>query len=294
MLGFAAGWLLLAVLSVRYTLQPQRWAYVPAAYMGFVGLLLLVVRPGKNVIGALGWVWPLILLGLVVWTFLQARKHLKSRTRYWVIYPIFIVLALTAIGGVYEKVQELADKNKVAFSGQMVDVGGYRLHILCKGSGNPTVVLEPGLGEPFSAMNGWIAPAVSRDTRVCVYDREGRGWSDESPHPLDGRQTATALHTLLSHAGVKGPIVLAGHSAGGLYVMNYAALYPKDVAGVVLLDSMSPWQYEKVGGWAAFYNGYRRVSALLPTLSRKGFGRRCTLLMPPIFQPKLKTRSRYS
>jgi len=67
--------------------------------------------------------------------------------------------------------------------------------------------------------------------------------------------------------------VLAGHSAGGLYVLNFARLYPHDVAGVVLLDSMSPEQYTKIDGWPAFYETFRRASAVLPTLSRFGVGR---------------------
>jgi len=67
--------------------------------------------------------------------------------------------------------------------------------------------------------------------------------------------------------------VLAGHSAGGIYVQNFAHLFPKDVAGVVLLDSMSPEQYTKISGWPAFYELFRRYSAVSPSLSRLGIGR---------------------
>jgi pimeloyl-ACP methyl ester carboxylesterase len=88
--------------------------------------------------------------------------------------------------------------------GELIDVGGHRLHLQCAGSGNPTVVLEPGLGEASSVM-GWIAPAVAADGRVCVYDRAGRGWSDPADGPLDGAQTANDLHTLLDRAHVPGP-----------------------------------------------------------------------------------------
>jgi pimeloyl-ACP methyl ester carboxylesterase len=91
--------------------------------------------------------------------------------------------------------------------GELIDVGGHRLHLQCAGSGNPTVVLEPGLGEASSVM-GWIAPAVAADGRVCVYDRAGRGWSDPADGPLDGAQTANDLHTLLDRAHVPGPYVL--------------------------------------------------------------------------------------
>src|SRR4029079_346763 len=70
-----------------------------------------------------------------------------------------------------------------------------------------------------------------------------------------------------------GPYVVAGHSAGGLYVLNFARLYPDDVAGVALLDSMSPQQYTTIDGWPAFYEMYRRASAVMPSLSRFGVGR---------------------
>jgi pimeloyl-ACP methyl ester carboxylesterase len=86
-------------------------------------------------------------------------------------------------------------------------------------------------------------------------------------------QVATDLHTLLERAGEPGPYVLAGHSAGGIYVLNFAALFPHEVAGVVLLDSMHPEQYTKVPSWPAFYEVFRRTSAALPSLSRFGVSR---------------------
>jgi pimeloyl-ACP methyl ester carboxylesterase len=156
--------------------------------------------------------------------------------------------------------------------GRLIDVGGHKLHIDCLGTGSPTVVLEPGLGEPSTAM-AWIAPDVAAMTRVCVYDRAGRGWSESAGNPQDGNAVATDLHTLLDRAGEHGPYVLAGHSAGGLYVLNFARLYPDDVAGIALLDSMSPQQYNDIDGWPAFYEMYRRASAVMPSLFRLGVGR---------------------
>ena len=79
-----------------------------------------------------------------------------------------------------------------------------------------------------------------RHTRVCVYDRAGRGWSEPADSPQDATQIATDLHTLLQRANVPGPYVLAGHSFGGLYVLTYADRYPDDVAGMVLIDSTNP------------------------------------------------------
>jgi pimeloyl-ACP methyl ester carboxylesterase len=64
--------------------------------------------------------------------------------------------------------------------------------------------------------------------------------------------------------------VLAGHSAGGIYILNFAKLFPADVAGVVLLDSMHPQQYERVPSWPGFYEMFRRASAVVPSLARLG------------------------
>jgi hypothetical protein len=97
LLGFAFGWALLALLSVRFTDRPRRWALVPAAAMGLAGVALLVFAPGTSTLTALGWVWPVPLLALVVWTAVQVRREPSSRTRPWLLYPVFGVLALTAI-----------------------------------------------------------------------------------------------------------------------------------------------------------------------------------------------------
>ena len=238
LLGFAFGWALLAVLSVRFSDQPQRWAAAPAVFLTLAGLISLL-PPGSVVQNVFGWVWPPLLLGLVIWTILQAHRQLHSRTRRWVVYPLLVVLALSAIGGGYETVRESIDATAYPAPGQLIDVGGHRLHLNCTGTGSPTVVLEPGHGEVSSAM-GWIAPAVSQDTRVCVYDRAGHGWSDPADGPQDAVETARDLHTLLDRAHIPGPYVLAGHSFGGLYVLTFAATYPDQVAGLVLLDSTAP------------------------------------------------------
>ncbi|MGZ8741527.1 MAG: alpha/beta hydrolase [Nocardioides sp.] len=235
--GFAIGWATLALLSVRFTDQPQRWAAVPAVFMGVGGLLLIGF--GATLREVLNWVWPPALLALVVWMFVGAHRQLRSRSRRWLLYPVFGVLALAAVGGGYETVREAADANAYPMPGQLIDVGGHRLHLHCTGSGSPTVVLQPGGGD-FSAGMAWIAPAVASQTRVCVYDRAGRGWSEPAESPQDATQIAADLHTLLQRGNVPGPYVLAGHSFGGLYVLTYADSYPDEVAGMVLVDSTNP------------------------------------------------------
>jgi pimeloyl-ACP methyl ester carboxylesterase len=272
--GFALGWAMLAVLSVRLTDQPQRWAAAPALLMGLGGLLL--VGFGASAHEVLTWVWPPAMLALAVWMIVRVHRRLRSRSRRWLLYPVIAVLALTSIGGGYETVRAAEDARAYPMPGQLIDVGGHRLHLHCTGSGSPTVVLEPGGGEMSSNL-GWIAPAVARGTRVCVYDRAGRGWSEPADTAQDGRQIATDLHTLLQRGHVPGPYVLAGHSFGGLYVLTFAARYPDEVAGLVLVDSTAPASAAKPRaaspGDGGSYDVMGRVSALVSTSARLGLGR---------------------
>jgi pimeloyl-ACP methyl ester carboxylesterase len=269
LIGFALGWALLAGLSTRFADQPQRWAVAPAVFMGVSGTIVLFAPDA--LVDALAWVWPPALLILVVWVFLRARRDLHSRTRTWLLNPVLAVLVLVALAGGYETVNRSVDTT-FAMRGELVDVGPYRLHLECTGSGAPTVVLEPG-GGASAATLGWIAPAVARDTRVCVYDRAGRGWSDAAASPPDGAQIATDLHTLLHKAHVPGPYVLAGHSFGGLYVMAFAAQYPREVAGLVLVDSTAPKSTPVPPQQVGSYSFVKHLSALVSTSSQLGVGR---------------------
>ena len=231
--------------------------------------LISLLPPGSVVQEVFGWVWPPLLLVLVIWAILRAHRQLRSRTRRWLVYPLLVVLALSSIGGGYETVRESIDATAYPPPGQLIDVGGHRLHLNCTGTGSPTVVLEPGLGEVSSAMV-WIASTVAPETRVCVYDRAGRGWSDPADGPQDAVQTARDLHTLLDHAHIPGPYVLAGHSFGGLYVLTFAATYPDQVAGLVLLDSTAPKPGAAPATEAGSYDLIGRISTLLPAIAHLG------------------------
>jgi pimeloyl-ACP methyl ester carboxylesterase len=271
--GFALGWALLAVLSIRFTEHPQRWAVAPALFMGLGGLLLIWF--GSSLREVLNWVWPPALLALVVWMVVRARRQLPARSRRWLLYPVLAVLGLAAIGGGYETVREAVDANAYPMPGRAIDVGGHRMHVNCTGSGSPTVVLEPGAGD-FSSVMGWIAPAVADDTRVCVYDRAGRGWSEPANGSQDATRIASDLYTLLQRGNVPGPYVLAGHSFGGLYVLTFADRYPDDVAGMVLVDSTNPASQPQAAGSANdadSYDALGRISALGSVSARVGLAR---------------------
>ena len=126
-------------------------------------------------------------------------------------------------------------------AGPRYDVHGHVLYMLCTGSGSPTVVLEAGLGTDHTSWS-LVQPAIARTTRVCSYDRYGVGLSDLAPRRATASEKVKDLHDLLAAAGIHGPYVLVGHSYGGLIVHVYAATYPRDVAGIVLVDSSHPDQ----------------------------------------------------
>lgn len=270
LLGFAAGWALLLVLSAFLTDHPQQWAAVPAAVLGMGGVALLVVTPSNAALDTLGWVWPPALLGLVAWITTRIRRQLPRRGGRWLLYPVLAITAIAAAGGGYHTVTQSIDQDSAeSVSGQLVDVGDHQLYLSCAGSGEPTVILEPGLGETSAAW-GWIAPTVAAHTRVCVYDRAGRGRSEPSSAAPDGDQIATDLHTLLERASISGPLVMVGHSVGGLYVLDYTARYPEQVVGMVLLDATPPTAFTALPDYPAFYDIYSTATGLTPGLARLG------------------------
>lgn len=271
LLAFGLGWAMIAVLSVRLTDQPQRWASVPAVAMTATGLGLISFAPGNATLTLLSWVWPPLMLALAVWLTVRIRRGLDRGGR-WLLLPVVTVLGVSAIGASYENLALSHDQQIYTAPGTTYDVGGHRLHLDCQGTGSPTVVLQNGLGE-ISASWIRITDQLARNTRVCAYDRAGQGWSEDAAGPQDGLGAAEDLHTLLARAHEAGPFVLVGHSTGGAYAMVYTARYPKQVAGLVLLDSSSPEQLTKIPSFAGQYAVTRRVVALLPTLARLGLGR---------------------
>ncbi|MEO5902367.1 MAG: alpha/beta hydrolase [Ilumatobacteraceae bacterium] len=268
LLAFAGGWAMLTLLSARFTSQPQRWARVPAVAMAVAGTALLIAQPNDGALNTAGWVWPPLAFALAVWMFVQLRRSLRGRVR-WLLYPVVGSIALGAVGGMYETAITSHDHHTYTAPGALYDVGGHRLHLNCTGTGTPTVVLENGLGETSPA---WarIRAAVAPTTRVCAYDRAGQGWSDDVGAPQDALAIATDLHTVLARAGEAGPFVLVGHSAGGLYAMTFAARYPNEVAGMVLLDSMSPDEFTALPGFTGEQSMMRRGLGVLPSLARLG------------------------
>jgi pimeloyl-ACP methyl ester carboxylesterase len=210
----------------------------------------------------------------------------KSRVFIWLkriaLWLIIGIVTLAAIGAAYQTIANQVDKSAYPPPGQMVDVGGYQLHLYCTGAnvnGSPTVILEQGLG---GISSGWalVQPEVAKGTRVCSYDRAGMGWSDSSSEPSDAQHIAQELHTLLQNAAIPGPYVLVGWSVGGLYAREYAGQYGDEVVGLVLLDSSHPDQWTSTPEGQAKFESNAKIYSVAPILVRLGVIRVMGLLQP--------------
>jgi pimeloyl-ACP methyl ester carboxylesterase len=182
------------------------------------------------------------------------------------------ILILAIAGTVYQTAGAEADRKNHPAPGNLIDVDGFKMHIHCVGEGSPTVILET-LSGGTSSYWGWVQPEVSKGTRVCVYDRAGRGWSEADPEPISLERTARNLHTLLTNARVEGPYVLVGHSIGGIYVRQFAAQYPDEAAGVVLVDAAHPEQYDRYPQMVKDSEFFLQIARLYPYTARLGIHR---------------------
>lgn len=135
----------------------------------------------------------------------------------------------------------LTQAQDLAPPGQLIDLGTHRLHLLCAGSGMPTVIIDAGLGAVAYEWKG-VQDQIARHQRVCLYDRAGYGWSDPGPSPRSASQISSELHQLTQVASLSPPFVLVGHSFGGYIAQLYAKQFPEEVAGVVLVDASHPDQ----------------------------------------------------
>lgn len=212
----------------------------------------------------------------------QPKPRRLIRLKRIMLWLVLGILGLAVLGTVYQIVGTALDQRAYSPPGQMIDVGGYQMHLYCTGEnqdGSSTVIMETGLGSTSST---WakVQPEVAKVTRVCSYDRAGMGWSDPGPEPRDAQHIAQELHTLLHNADVAGPYVLVGWSYGGLYMQEFAGQYDDEVAGLVLLDSSSPDQWTSTPEGQAQFESYAKMYRLAPVLVRLGVMRLLALLQP--------------
>jgi pimeloyl-ACP methyl ester carboxylesterase len=193
---------------------------------------------------------------------------------------VVALLVLAVVGAIYQAIAtELAERAHPP-PGKMVEVGDHRMHINCVGQGTPTVVLDTALG---AMSTSWVRvqQEVSGTTRVCAYDRSGMGWSESGSDPREAKQVSGELHALLEGAGIEGPYVLVGHSFGGLYTQTYAARYPKEVAGVALIESSHPEQFSRLPQARDSYEQTKLLYTVASLLSRIGVVRLFNLSPAP-------------
>jgi pimeloyl-ACP methyl ester carboxylesterase len=164
-------------------------------------------------------------------------KSLK-RALLWVGPAVFA--AIIATTGFQTLLSHLSLRNNPP-PGSLVDLNGRTVHVLCAGEGSPTVILEAGLpGNSLAWMS--VFSEIARLTRVCAYDRPGYGWSQPTASPRTAETIVHELRVLLQSTDIKPPYILVGHSFGGLLMQLYAARFPSDFVGMVLVDSSHPNQ----------------------------------------------------
>jgi pimeloyl-ACP methyl ester carboxylesterase len=191
----------------------------------------------------------LIVLGAILIVVLSIRRIVSQRLqalpawRRAVERTLLLFLAVIAVAAAASSAFNAITLHRYLANppGQLYRIDGHTMRIDCMGSGSPTVVLDAGLGDDGLIWSG-VQPELAKTTRVCSYDRPGFGWSDALPPPRDADRIAGELHALLSAAKIEGPIVLMGHSLAGIYIRDYAARYPTDVAGLIFVDASTPAQ----------------------------------------------------
>jgi pimeloyl-ACP methyl ester carboxylesterase len=151
------------------------------------------------------------------------------------VHLFIIPFGILALGLCYQLVGRSLDARRFPPPGRLFSIGPHRLHIHSAGDGRPGVVLESGIAA--SSIN-WhpVQTGVAEFARVSAYDRAGYAWSDRPRTPRDPETLVNELRALLRAAGEEPPYILVGHSFGGLIVRLYAAMYPDDLAGMVLVD----------------------------------------------------------
>jgi pimeloyl-ACP methyl ester carboxylesterase len=175
-----------------------------------------------------------------------------------ILVVMLVLAALPILGAGWQSLAAAADQQRYPPPGELVTVDdrGTRLHLHIQGRHHrndnpdaPVVLLDSGT-PGFSAQWGWIQPAIAEFATVVSYDRPGLGWSDPTPDKdiLDPRDTADRLHAALQKLGLPGPYLLVGHSYGGLTSRVFAAAYPDEINGLVLVDPSHPDQGGSAGG----------------------------------------------
>lgn len=178
------------------------------------------------------------------------KKKVKNIIKISSLSLLGLLLIAVLVGTLFEKNARRNALEAYPPPGKMIAVGEHKLHLDCRGTaqlGAPTIVLEAGL-DPMGGSILWsgLIDTIATFARVCTYDRAGIAWSEIGPQPRVADKLTEELHTLLSKSGESSPYLLVAWSMGGPYARLYAGKYPEDMAGLILVDSSHPEQFDRM------------------------------------------------
>ncbi|MGB8543021.1 MAG: alpha/beta hydrolase [Candidatus Acidiferrales bacterium] len=153
-----------------------------------------------------------------------------------------IAILVLLLGAIYQALGTRVDQKRFPQPGRLIDLGTHRLHFFDTGKGSQAIVFESGLMSTVLSWEG-IRKELAAKFRVISYDRAGMGWSDAGPFPRTAERIVDELHSLLQRARIPPPYLLVGHSFGGLTMPLFAARYPAEVTGLVLVDPVAPAEW---------------------------------------------------
>jgi pimeloyl-ACP methyl ester carboxylesterase len=188
-----------------------------------------------------------------------------------------VVVSLVAAGALYQTIGARRQRRQFAPPGVLIDVGGHRLHVICRGSGSPVVLLESGIA---ASSLSWavVQPEIAKFTRACAYDRAGLAWSDVASCPRRFEQIVDELAVVLARVAPGERYVLVGHSFGSYVIRAYAARDPRRVCGLVLVDPPTEW-LTMTPQRAHMLWGGRQLSRIGALLAHVGVVRTCLALL---------------
>jgi pimeloyl-ACP methyl ester carboxylesterase len=187
-----------------------------------------------------------------------------------VVLSVFALFALVIVawGTVAVAAEVISRTHKPR--GEMVDVGGHKLRLVCEGppAARPVIWLESGAFSGAADFAAIQQKLTAKGYRSCAYDRAGMGYSETGPKPRDGNAIVGDLEKLMAASGEPGPYVLMGHSMAGLYLRQFAAKNPDKVVGLVLLDAVTPEMIEQraASQFASRMKGVAQLGAVAGTL----------------------------
>jgi pimeloyl-ACP methyl ester carboxylesterase len=154
-----------------------------------------------------------------------------------------LITALVVLGSGYQWFSEANDSKFIP--GELVSFDENVFHLFCMGQGSPVVFVENGLTAAYVDWHS-VFEGVSKETRICTYDRLGLGWSSANDKPTTSEQVVVHLNRLIQIAGIDEPLLLVGFSAGGIYAREYYRRYPEKIAGMILVDSAHEQQADRM------------------------------------------------